>query len=218
MPEAEGAGRPFLSGVILAAGASSRMGRAKQLLPLSDRPLLQWVLDEAAASCLDEVILVLGHRAHEIREAVRLPAGRSIRVVVNPQYAQGQSTSLRLGLRSASRRAGAAVILLGDQPQITARLIDRLAAAFGTGRSPVVRPVYTGSDGRRVPGHPVFLARRIWSEVDRLRGDRGARSLLPAHPDWVTEVPVEGDPPGDVDTWRDYQRAVDGVRAPAPRQ
>jgi molybdenum cofactor cytidylyltransferase len=176
------------------------------------------VLDAAAASCLSEVILVLGHRAQEVRGAIQLPSGRRIRVVVNPNYARGQSTSLRLGLRSADERAVAAAILLGDQPQITGLLIDRVAAAFRTADSPVVRPTYSGSGGRRVPGHPVFLARRIWPEIERLRRGRGAGALLVAHPDWLLEVPMEGEPPTDIDTWEDYQRAVDAAHALAIRR
>ena len=205
------AGDGPLSGVVLAAGASTRLGRPKQLLPLAGRPLLQHVLDEAAASSLDEVILVLGHRAEEIRAALALPARRPDRVVVNPEHAAGQSGSLRLGLRSADPRATGAAILLGDQPGVTARLIDRVAAAFRAGDAPVARPVYAAG-GRRVLGHPVVLARRIWPEVERLGGDQGARTLLAAHPDWVLEVPVEGEPPADVDTWEDYERAVDAAR------
>lgn len=206
MPAPKAAKAP-ISGIILAAGASTRMGRPKQLLPLVDRPLLQHVLDQAAASCLAEVILVLGHRAQEIQAAIQIPSGCRIRVVVNPDYAQGQSGSLRLGLRSASPRAEAAAILLGDQPQVTAELIDRMATAFRGAGSLLVRPVYPGPGGRRVPGHPVFLARRIWPEVEGLSGDQGARALLAAHPDWLWEIPLEGEPPGDIDTWEDYLRA-----------
>ena len=199
---------PFLSGVILAAGASSRMGRSKQLLPLADRPLLQHVLDAAANSCLDEIIVVLGHRAQEIDTAIQLPSQRAIRVVVNPDYALGQSTSLRLGLRATHAGAEAAAILLGDQPHVTGALIDRVAAAFVAAAAPVVRPVHTDPRGHRVPGHPVFLARRIWPEVEQLRGDQGARVLLSVHPDWLLEVPLESDLPNDIDTWEEYQRSL----------
>jgi molybdenum cofactor cytidylyltransferase len=218
MPTAKGAARGFLSGIILAAGTSTRMGRLKQLLPLGDRPLLQHVLDAAVASCLDEVILVLGHRADEIREAIQLPAERTVRVIVNPDYAQGQSTSLRLGLRAADPLAQAAAILLGDQPHVTRALIDTVAGSFFATSAPIVRPVFTGASGRRVPGHPVFLARRIWTEVEQLRGDAGARTLLAAHPDWLAEVPVASDPPGDIDSWEDYERAVDTARTQTIRK
>src|SRR3989304_3969715 len=111
MPQAEAArplrqpqGKPFLSGVILAAGASTRLGQPKQLLRLEGRPLLQHVLEAAAASCLDEIVLVLGHRAQEIRAALRFPQ-RPVRAVINTRYAEGQSTSLGLGLQAADPRA-----------------------------------------------------------------------------------------------------------------
>jgi molybdenum cofactor cytidylyltransferase len=204
---AEGARFSSLSGVILAAGCSSRMGRPKQLLPLRGRCLLQRVLDEAIASRLDELLLVLGHRAEEIRQALRLPGGARVRSVVNADWARGQSTSLRLALRSTAPTAAAAAVLLADQPGVGAALIDRVAGAFLDAGLPAARPVYSGADGSRVPGHPVFLARRIWSEVDKLDGDEGARALLTARPDWLLEVPVEGEPPTDIDTWEDYQRA-----------
>jgi molybdenum cofactor cytidylyltransferase len=199
--------RPFLSGVVLAAGASTRMGRPKQLLPLGDRCLLERVVDEVARSQVGEVIVVLGHAAEAIRRRIRLPAGGApCRVVVNGAHAQGQSGSLRLGLGAADPAALAAAIVLGDQPGVTHRLIDRVASAFLGGGLPAARPVYGGpGTPGRVPGHPVILARRLWRHLEGLRGDEGARTLLAPHPEWLLEVPIEGPPPADVDTWRDYE-------------
>ena len=201
----------FLSAIVLAAGASVRMGRPKQLLTLGDRCLLQHVLDAVETSRLNELVLVLGCRMDEIRAAVRLPAGLATRVVVNPDYARGQSSSLRSGLQAANPRSVAAGILLGDQPQITAALIDRVADAFLAAATPIVRPMYTGVTGR-VPGHPVFLAREIWPAVGRLAGDEGARALIATHPEWLTDVAVAGDAPADIDTADDYERVVDIMR------
>ena len=201
--------RRFLSGIILAAGASKRIGAPKQLLPLAGRPLLQHVVDAAVQSRLDEIILVLGDAAAEIEAALSLPAGRHIRVVVNPDAGLGQATSLGVGLRAADAGAVGAGILLGDEPQVSPVLIDRLASAFESATVPVVRPVYTGADGRRLPGHPTFLARRIWPELKRLCGDQGARALLATHPDWVLEVEMEGERPADIDTWEDYRRIAE---------
>jgi molybdenum cofactor cytidylyltransferase len=197
--------RPFLSGVILAAGASRRMGRPKLLLPLGGRPLLQHPLDAAAASRLDEIVLVLGADAAEVLDAIRLPDRPPVRVAVHPDPSAGPGASLRRGLRGADARAVAAAILLGDQPGVTGPLIDRVTAAFLAAEAPVVRPVYCVSHGRRVPGHPVVVARRIWREAERLRGDEGMRGLLARRPEWLLEVPVEGEPPGDVDTPDDYR-------------
>jgi molybdenum cofactor cytidylyltransferase len=198
----------FLTGVVLAAGVSARMGRPKQQLPVGDRCLLQRVVDAALASRLDEVVVVLGHRAEEIRAAIALPAAGRARAVVNPDFARGQSTSLQRGLRSADARSQALAVLLGDQPFIGAELIDRVAEAFLSAGVPLARPVYPDAGGR--PGHPVFLARRVWPQIEELSGDQGARVLLAARPDRVLEVPVAGDPPLDVDTWQDYQRVASG--------
>jgi xanthine dehydrogenase accessory factor len=205
--------RVFLSGVILAAGASARMGRPKQLLPLGGRPLLQHVLDAAAGSRLDEVVLVLGAAADEIRAAVTLPSSRPVRVVVNPAYAEGQSGSLRLGLGSVDPRAAATAVLLGDEPHVTPALIDRMAATFVAAGAPVVRPVWIDRRGHRVPGHPVLFARRVWPEIARLEGDRGARDLLAERPEWRLELPIDGEPPLDVDDPDDYRRAAGAAPA-----
>ena len=202
----------FVCGIILAAGASQRMGRPKQLLPLGDRPVLQHVVDAAAASRLDQLILVLGCRADEIRDALALPEPGRIEIVEARDFAEGQSISLRAGLLAADPRASAAAVLLGDQPGVGADLIDRVAEVFAEGDAPVVRPLFTEGG---VPGHPVILARSIWPELKALRADQGARALLAAHPEWLATVAVEGRPAIDLDTWEDYLWLRDAWAAPA---
>jgi molybdenum cofactor cytidylyltransferase len=208
MTTPDGEQRAFLTGVVLAAGASTRMGRLKQLLPVGNRCLLQWVVDAALASSLDEVVVVLGHRAEEVRGAIALPEDGRARAIVAPDFARGQSTSLQRGLRAADARSQALAVLLGDQPGVSGGLIDRVAEAFLSAGALLARPVYPDAGG--APGHPVFLARRIWPRIEALSGDQGARGLFAARPDWLLEVPVPGDPPLDVDTWEDYQRCVTG--------
>jgi molybdenum cofactor cytidylyltransferase len=135
---------------------------------------------------------------------------------VNPDHAGGQSSSLRVGLRAADERSQAAAVLLGDQPGVSAELIDRLAAAFLAAGARLLRPVYPEAGG--APGHPVFLARRLWPQLEQLSGDQGARALLVDRPEWLRAVEVEGAPPPDIDTWEDYQRVASsygtGRRAP----
>ncbi len=200
-----------MSAVILAAGSSSRMGRPKQLLALGDRPLLQHVVDEAVASKAGEVVVVLGHRAEEIAAAIEDRG--SARVVVNDEHESGQGSSLRVGLAAVATHAGAAAVLLGDQPGVCSGLIDRVVEAFLAGEKPAARPVYGGDGGRRVAGHPVVLARSLWPRLTELDGDEGARGLLAEHPQWLLEVEVEGEPPADVDTLEDYRRTVAGREA-----
>ncbi|MEX0799972.1 MAG: nucleotidyltransferase family protein [Dehalococcoidia bacterium] len=206
MPGADGP----VAGVILAAGGSARMGEPKQLLPLDGRPILQHVIDAAQSSCLGEIVVVLGAEAEAVGAALRLP--ERARTVVNPGFAEGQSTSLRAGLRSLDDEVEAAAVLLGDQPGVSAELIDRVVAAYRAGGRPVARPVYTTSGSRTVPGHPVVLSRAVWPEVEKLTGDQGARALLARHDDWLLEAPIEGEPPPDIDTREDYRRAAAGYR------
>jgi molybdenum cofactor cytidylyltransferase len=203
--------RPFLSGIVLAAGASTRMGTPKQLLPLAGRPLLAHALAAAADSRLDEIVLVLGSAAAEILAAVALPA--RVRAITVPDPGAGQSASLRAGLRAAAAHADAAAVLLGDQPRVSAALIDEVARAFLAGGRPAARPVWTDGHGAPVPGHPVFLARALWPEAERLTGDAGARALFAARPERLLEVRLAGEPPADVDDWHDYRRAA-GARPP----
>jgi molybdenum cofactor cytidylyltransferase len=197
--------------IVLAAGSSRRMGRPKQLLPLAGRPLLQHVLDAAAGAAIAEIVLVLGHEADAVRRAVRLPP--HARIVVNAAHAAGQSTSLACGLAAAGDDAAAAVVLLGDQPQVTSALIDVVVAAFQSGTAPAVRPVWRDAGGAERPGHPVVLARRVWPAVAALTGDHGARALFATHPEWVCALPMAGDPPDDVDDLAGYQRVVDAANA-----
>ena len=206
MPTSDARSRPFLSAVILAAGASTRMGRPKQLLTLGSKCLLQHVVDAALKSVLNEVIVVLGHRAAEIEATLRFPEDASVRAIVNSAYSDGQSTSLRLGIQSIDPRSSAAAILLGDQPGVGAELIDAVAAHFVANDAPIARPSFAVSGEPRRPGHPVFLARRSWPQVDGLTGDLGARALIESHPEWLSELYIDTLLPPDLDTPEDYEQ------------
>jgi xanthine dehydrogenase accessory factor len=201
----------FASAIVLAAGRSTRMGRPKALALLGGRPMLQHVLDAAAAASVGEIVLVLGPEQDAIRHALVLPTGIPTRVVVVSGEAPAQSVSLRAGLRAVDPRAALAVVLLGDEPGVTSELIEQVGAGLAGSGAPAARPVWRDAAGRRVPGHPVFLARSLWPELESLRGDTGARQLFAAHPEWLHEVDVEGEPVGDVDTPEDLARA--GERA-----
>lgn len=191
---------------MLAAGTSSRLGRPKQLLELGGKSVLQHVLDAAAASQLDEIVVVLGHAAQDIGARIRLPARTEI--VLNHEYAQGQSASLRAGLRSAGLEAAAAVILLGDQPGVRPEAIEAVVQAWRAGNGPVVQACYQGRSG-----HPTLFARSVWAELAHIEGDEGARSVLTAHPEWRSTAEVGGPAPEDIDTEEDYARAKAAVRA-----
>jgi molybdenum cofactor cytidylyltransferase len=184
-------------GVLLAGGAGRRFGPdGKQLAPLGGRPLLQWAVDAACASGLDEVVVVLGARAALVRDAVAF--GRA-RVVVADDWDEGMAASLRRGVQEAAAGGSVAcewaAILLGDAPRIAPAAIDTVAAA-ARGAGPEVDAVRLRVAGR--PTHPVALRRRLFGAVAALRGDVGARAILAG----ATILEVDGDAfgnAGDVD-------------------
>jgi molybdenum cofactor cytidylyltransferase len=194
-------------------------------MPFGDRSFLQHVIDEACASRLDEVVVVLGARASDVRAAIEAHAEsvearacggntrgradpRGLRFAVNEDFASGLSSSLKCGLRACDPGADAAAILLGDQPGVDAGLIDSVLDAFAATRAPMTRPVFVNDAGTEVPGHPAVLARAVWPEVEALRGDEGARALFARDRSRVHELRIAGEPPVDVDTPDDYRRAL----------
>src|SRR2546430_9514544 len=108
--------------------------------------------------------------------------------------------SLRTGLAAADPASEAAVILLADQPAVSADAIRAVVAEFRTSGSPIVQARYR--DGQ---AHPVLLGRDTWPLLDDLEGDVGARGVIAAHPELVATVEVDGPAPPDVDTWEDYE-------------
>lgn len=183
-------------GVILAAGLGRRMGAVKQLLPLHGRPLLQHVIDAARASSLEHVLLVLGNAHGEILSKID---ASGIAVTVNPDFAAGQSTSVRTGLLHGPDADGV-MFLLGDQPLVGTALIDTLVECFLAERPMAVVPVHQGR-----PGNPAVIGRELMRQASALTGDIGARRLLKEHARHVREVEVD-DPAllRDVDTMDDY--------------
>jgi molybdenum cofactor cytidylyltransferase len=202
--------RRSVSGIVLAAGSSSRLGQPKQLLELDGRPLLQHAIDAAEGAGLRDVVVVLGHRAEEVEAAIATSSGT--RIVVNPDYLQGQATSLRAGLSAMDHDAEAAIVLLGDQPAVTSASLRAVVSAYeGSGR-PVVQASYGGK-----PGHPVLFDRATWADLLAVEGDTGAREVLKRHPEWVERVELGGEVPADLDTWPDYERLKQRWAARSPQ-
>ncbi len=188
-----------VTGIVLAAGSSSRLGQPKQLLKFQGRPLLQHAIDAMEKSGLFDIVVVLGHRAADIAEAVQI--GPGTRTVVNEDYAQGQATSLRAGLGAAGENSDAAVVILGDQPAINGLMVRTVVETYlGTGAK-VVQAAFSGK-----PNHPTLFDRELWPELQAIEGDQGAREVLRKHPEWVVRVEFGGEPPSDLDTWEDYER------------
>ncbi len=186
-----------VSGIILAAGQSKRMGRIKQLLPFRGKPLISHIVCTALASRLDEVIVVLGYGAEEIGRNVDFGDAQ---VVMNNDYQAGQSTSLQTGISAISDRSEAALFILGDQPLLNSGVINRLIEEFERERIGFLVPTFHGKRG-----NPVLVGRSFFPHLESLTGDQGARALFQEHADQVKDFDVgDGCIHIDIDTPDDY--------------
>jgi molybdenum cofactor cytidylyltransferase len=193
-------GCTLCTAVILAAGASSRMGKAKQLLPLGESTVLAQTLALVQSAAMHEIVLVLGASAEIIRR--QLPTPQELKIVVNQAYQQGIASSLRAGLSAVDPGSEAALILLGDQPFIRPQTLDRIVEEYRRSRAQIVIPVHQGQRG-----NPVLLDRSVFAEVMALEGDVGSRAIFASHLDGTVNVEVED--AGillDLDEPADYER------------
>ena len=178
------------------------MGRPKQLLVVGGRPLLELVVAQACASRLDQVMVVLGANAEAVKRAVDL--GRAS-MVVNENHAAGISTSLRTGIEALGGDVERAVIILGDQPDVSAQLIDQLLDLQAVSGLPAAALSF---DGLLHP--PVVLDRSLWPGLLELEGDVGCRRIIRASPELVAALPAgsPGRHPVDIDTQDEYDRLL----------
>jgi molybdenum cofactor cytidylyltransferase len=188
----------FTTGLVLGAGGSKRLGRPKQLLPYGDGTLLGHVVGVARDAGFDQLIVAIGGAADEVRAQVDLDGAE---VVVNDAYGEGCSSSIAAALGAVDPRAEALVLMLGDQPGVTAETVTALLT--GRGDAPLALCRY--DDGR---GHPIAFARNVFDELADLHGDKGVWRLLDQRADDVVEVPIAGPIPLDVDTPEDYQAVL----------
>ena len=189
----------FISGLILGAGASQRLGPPKQLLPFRGTTMLGWVVDQAQrAAGLDEIVVVLGRAADQVRERVDFGAAR---VVENPVFTEGCASSYRAGLAALNPESEAIVIILGDQPGIAPEIIDRLASEWRRKEAPIALCSYQGRKG-----HPMIFARSMFDQLQGLHGDKAAWKLVDANSASVQEVHFNLPFPDDINTPADVER------------
>ncbi|MEJ2208883.1 MAG: nucleotidyltransferase family protein [Anaerolineae bacterium] len=190
--------KPPVGAIVLAAGASRRMGQPKQLLPIDGQPMVRLVTEAACAAGLAQVVVVLGAHAADVAVALEgLPVG----LVVNEDWREGMSTSLGVGLGALRPEIAAALLVLADQPDLSPELLRALVARYRATGAPLVAP-YHG--GRR--GNPVLFDRALFAELEAVTGDRGGRSVVARHEAELERVEVQ-DPAvvSDVDTPQDYE-------------
>jgi molybdenum cofactor cytidylyltransferase len=192
MPSAD---RGFVTGLVLAAGGSARLGRPKQLLPYRGRPLLEHILGMARDCRFHQLLCVVGGSADDVRSAVDLSA---VDVVENPVFGEGCSSSIAAALGAVDPRCEVLVLMLGDQPGVRAGTVEALLAGRGTAPLAVCRY----ADGR---GHPLAFSRVLFGDLSTLHGDKAVWKLLDRMGPRAVEVPISGPIPPDVDTWEDYE-------------
>ena len=200
---------PFISGILLAAGLSTRMRQPKQLLPFGKSTIVETVVDNMLDAKYSEVIVVVGHCAEQIQD---LLVERPVKIVFNPDYREGMLTSAQAGIRSIDfenarnkSNRDAFSLMLVDQPFITSTLIDEVIDAYGQTDKGIVLPSY---NYRR--GHPVIFHHGYADDILALGAESGGvRSLFKSHSEDIHYVPVDTDDMlRDIDYREDYERAI----------
>ncbi len=191
----------MVSAILLAAGESKRMDVPKLLLPFGSGTILEQTINNLLNSKLDEIIVVVGCRA---REMIQMIANRPVKIIVNPIYGQGVSTSIVKGLSLVDDRAPAIMLVLADQPLIDSETINQIIEAFFSHNKGIVIPTHKGKRG-----HPVIFSTKYKKELLGLKGDVGGRQILKKHFDDILEVAVDTQSINiDIDTMNDYRHYV----------
>jgi len=189
----------FVTGLILAAGGSRRLGEPKQLLPYGSGTLLDHTLATARASGFDQLIVALGGNSAEVRGRVNLSGADAVE---NPDFGEGCSSSIAAGLRAIDPRSELMVLMLGDQPGVTPATVRALIA--GCEEETVVAACLY-DDGR---GHPLAFGRTLFGELRGLHGDKAVWKLMDRRAEEVVDVRIPGRIPADIDTRADYEAVL----------
>lgn len=183
-----------VAAIILAAGLSSRMGRNKLLEDVAGKPMVRRVAEAALASRARPVIAVVGNEAEAVRASLN---GLDLRIEENNRFREGLSSSLRVGVEAIPQSSKAVLIVMGDMPRVSARLIDAVIDGFAPDGGRAICVATHG--GRR--GHPVLFARKFFSDLRSLSGDAGAKRIIESNESLVAEIEAGDDAPlADIDT------------------
>jgi molybdenum cofactor cytidylyltransferase len=194
-----GASEKMISGILLAAGESRRMGRPKLLLPWGKATILEKVVDNYLKAKISELIVVVGANQEAIKEML---ISRPVVIVENPQYREGMGTSIGKGIHAATGQAEGYLIGLGDQPFITSDMINSLIAVFSEEHPGIAICSY-----KKETGHPVIFARKFRQALCNLKGDAGGRTIIRQHGEEVKYVDIGSEAIFmDIDTPDDYRK------------
>lgn len=195
-----------VSAIILAAGQGTRIGKQKMLLPWGKATILERVIGNVLLSGVAEVVVVLGYQAEEMRNRLEPdlaanPDRNKVRIIINPAFKEGISSSLIRGIESVGKDSDAVMIVLGDQPQIGPDIMRKIIKSFIDDNKGIAVPSFKGQRG-----HPVIIDMKFRPEILTLKGDIGAREVVKFHPEEVLQVDISSQEIiRDIDTWRDYE-------------
>ena len=195
----------MISGILLAAGQSRRMGSLKQLLPFGSTTIIDSGINSLRATRIAELIIVVGYRADEVSEHIQIyQQDTRIKLILNQQYLTGMTSSVQAGLRAVSPQSQALVLALVDQPRVTSHTIDQLIDTYYQSQATIIKPRYLGQTG-----HPLIIARTCWPEILALSADQGLNLVTRAYQSQTHYLEVADSAViEDIDTPDDYAREV----------
>jgi CTP:molybdopterin cytidylyltransferase MocA len=197
-----------IAAIVLAAGRSRRMGAFKALLPFGDRTVIECCISNLRAAEIQDIVVVVGHRAKEIQQRLR---ALNLTYAVNTDPESEMGESIARGVEQVNTSARALIIALVDHPAVPAETIRMITAEWRRGAR-LVQPEHAGRGG-----HPVLIDLAYRNELLALDHESGLRALFAAHRDRVKRVAVESPYVArDMDTWEDYQRLHEDVFGLAP--
>ena len=191
----------MISGLLLAAGESRRMGEFKQLLQLGGKTFVERCADKLLASRVNEVVIVTGYRESEVRSAL---GNRPVRFAHNPDYSSGMASSIKRGVQALSEGARACVLALVDQPQIETEVIDRIIETYEKSQASIVIPSFEGKNG-----HPILIDLSLREEIMDMDAEQGLRQVVRSHSSGIARVEVSTSTVlEDFDLREDYERLL----------
>lgn len=193
-----------ITGVVLAAGKSSRMGKNKLLMKFKNHTVIEETISQLLNSKVDDVIVVTGYESSRVKQLLNNFYHYKITIVKNNKYELGRAESIKCGIKNISSHADAVLFMVGDKPTVNALLINRAIEKF-KGEKPLILYVKTPK-GR---GHPIIFSRELFSELLLLEGDRIGYDLINSYKNKVVEFEDKMEQV-DIDTIQDYRMVLDG--------
>lgn len=190
--------KPHISAIILAAGTSGRMGNVNKLrLKIKNKTVLRWTVENALRSRVNDVWVVVGIDGNKLQRDLK---SLNVKILWNVNYEEGMSASIKVGIQSVQNISECALILLADQPNLKPETINRFIECYEKSHKEIIAGQYGN-----VIGNPVLFHRNFFQELQALKGDVGARSVLERHPKEIETVPIPEEELLDLDTPEDFE-------------